>query len=107
MSESLNNNGGSSNSPPESPFHRRAGSMRGGDGSYESNVFSRLTSESLKQSPKPETGHVKAASTANTSRFRQSPVALTHVASGHSKARYNLELIDFLLLLYGSKGSLY
>jgi WD40 repeat protein len=77
----------SENSPPESPFHRRTGSTR------DENVFNRLTSET-KQSPMPESGNIKPYS-GNTNRFRFSPVTLTHVAEGHSKAILSVDAHDF------------
>jgi WD40 repeat protein len=82
------------NSPPESPFHRRIGSIR------DENVFNRLTSET-KQSPMPEQGNIKPYS-GNTNRFRFSPITLTHVAEGHSKAILSVDSNDYKLYT-GSK----
>lgn len=84
----------SESSPPESPFHKRTGSIR------DENVFNRLTSET-KQSPMPELGNIKPYS-GNTNRFRFSPITLTHVAEGHSKAILSVDAHDFKLFT-GSK----
>jgi kinesin family member 21 len=64
------------------------------------NVFNRLTSET-KQSPMPERGIIKTYS-GNTNRFRSSPITLTHVAEGHSKAILSVDSHDFKLYT-GSK----
>lgn len=81
---------------PESPTSRRNGSII----LKNDNVFNRLTSET-KQSPMPEQGHIKNYS-GNTNRFRASPITLTHVAEGHSKAILSVDSFDYKLFT-GSK----
>jgi len=81
---------------PDSPTSRRNGSII----LKNDNVFNRLTSET-KQSPMPEQGHIKNYS-GNTNRFRTSPITLTHVAEGHSKAILSVDSYDYKLFT-GSK----
>lgn len=73
-------------SPPGSPNYKRVSSR-------DDNVFNRLTSET-KQSPLPELGIIKPYS-GSTSRFRSSPITLTHVAEGHSKAILSVDSFEF------------
>ena len=44
----------------------------------------------------PEQGHIKSYS-GNTNRFRSSPITLTHVAEGHSKAILSVDAHDYKL----------
>lgn len=83
-----------STSPSRSPVISRRFTIRN------ENVFNRLTSES-KQSPMPERGNIRTYS-GNTNRFRSSPITLSHVAEGHSKAILSVDSFDYKLFT-GSK----
>lgn len=61
----------------------------------DNNVFNRLTSET-KQSPMPERGHIKSYS-GTSSRYKNSPISLTHIAEGHSKAVLSVDSYDLKL----------
>lgn len=86
--------GGGSGSSKRSSTHRD----NSRDYNYDqSNVFNRLTAgEMNKQAPSPELGLIKPYS-GNTNRFRTSPIILTHVAEGHSKAVLALDAQDIYL----------
>jgi hypothetical protein len=69
---------------PDSAFRRNL--------TRDNNVFNRLTSET-KQSPMPERGHIKSYS-GTSSRYKSSPISLTHIAEGHSKAVLSVDSHD-------------